>query len=1258
MNRMSFYKKFAMLGLVALVAVCVALYSLYINLSETASRSHRELDGLALIQPLSTTIQQIQQHRGLSSGVLGGIAGLSAARKTKELDAQAAFEAFEKRLPNDARRQQVWAVISAEWHAIRAEGMSKTRDENFADHTRLINDLLHYGELITDEYGLTADPELDTFYLAHTSTNELLNALEQLGQIRAFGIGILGEKKVSDGQKVQMNTLIALLHHTLKPFKSSIEKAAKYNPGIRNALYATYDNFEKSSNQVIVEVESNILNEHFGIDPESFFAITTAAIDLGYDQLYRAMLPTSERLLAARVRQAEASLNITIGIALMLMLAVGYFMAAIYYATLGSIRALSRAATGFAHGDLLQRVHLETHDELTLIGDSFNAMAAELSSQIHARQQSAQYSRSLIEASLDPLLTISAQGKITDVNQATELVTGVTRDELIGSDFSAYFTAPEKATAAYRQAFSQGFVTDYPLALRNVSGKVFDVLYNASVYRDANGDVLGVFAAARDITGRNQVELALQRQLQFSHALNRIADVIAKENDANLILGIAAQIVGEVLGADRSLIYDISFSQHHAKALCEWLNPNCTGITPTKATYPLDIFIGGATEVARTHHWLDSHDDDINPHLLADGSGEILHRKMLIKSLLWFPFAFSEDGYYLLVLNQISDSKKWTPDETDFLDSVSHAVSIALEKITMLSERDRVEGDLRIAATAFDTQEGILISDQDNIILRVNRAFTEITGYSAEEVVGKNPRVLSSGVQDEGFYAAMWQSILTTDSWSGEIWNRRKSGELYPEHLVISAVKDNTGAVTNYVAVLSDITQRKEAEDKIQQLAFYDPLTGLPNRRLLLDRLQQALASSSRSGSTGALLFIDLDNFKALNDTLGHDMGDLLLKQVAQRLKSGVREGDTVARLGGDEFVLVLEDLSDHLPEAATQTESISEKILDALNQHYHLEGHNHRSTPSIGITLFQGRLTGVDELMKQADIAMYQAKKAGRNNLRFFDPAMQTAVTAHVELEAELSAAISGSDHLHLYYQIQVDAAGNAIGAEALVRWKHPKRGMISPAHFIPLAEESGLILPLGHWVLVTACKQLADWATRPETAHLTLAVNISAKQFELPDFVEKTLAVVDYFGVEPSRLKLEITEGMLLHNVDEIVVKMSALRAQGINFSLDDFGTGYSSLQYLKRLPLSQLKIDQSFVRDIVDDSNDRALVETIIAMAHSLDLDVIAEGVETLAQQQILLQNGCTRFQGYLFGRPQPVETFESALIPTTARAQPTN
>ena len=563
-----------------------------------------------------------------------------------------------------------------------------------------------------------------------------------------------------------------------------------------------------------------------------------------------------------------------------------------------------------------------------------------------------------------------------------------------------------------------------------------------------------------------------------------------------------------------------------------------------------------------------------------------------------------------------------------------------------ITARKQAEEELRIAATAFESQLGMMVTNEDRVILRVNQAFTDITGYSATEAVGQTPHVLSSGRHDAAFYAVMWEEITVRGSWQGEIWNRRKNGDVYPEWLTVTSVKNQSGLTTHYVATFSDITSRKSAEDEIRNLAFYDPLTRLPNRRLLMDRLGLALSGGSRHRRKVALLFVDLDNFKTLNDTQGHYQGDLLLQQVASRLVTCVREGDTVARLGGDEFVVMLGDLDNDPMEAATEAKAVGETILAAIAEPYQLTGTSHHSTASIGVTFLGDRHENIDEPLKRADLAMYQAKTAGRNTLRFFDTQMQAIVSARAAMEADLRHAVANQQFL-LHYQAQIEEPDRIVGAEALVRWEHPLRGLVPPAEFIPLAEETGLILPLGHWVLEAACAQLKRWAGQSETAHLSMSVNVSARQFHQDDFVEEVLAVLARTGADPQRLKLELTESVLIADVEGVIAKMTLLKGRGVGFVLDDFGTGYSSLSYLKRLPLDQLKIDQGFVRDILHDANDAAIARMVLALADSLGLSVIAEGVETELQRDFLARLGCDSYQGYLFGRPVPIGAFESSL-----------
>ena len=564
-----------------------------------------------------------------------------------------------------------------------------------------------------------------------------------------------------------------------------------------------------------------------------------------------------------------------------------------------------------------------------------------------------------------------------------------------------------------------------------------------------------------------------------------------------------------------------------------------------------------------------------------------------------------------------------------------------------ITERRRAEQELHIAATAFETGEGILITDRDARILRVNRAFTRLTGYSAEELIGRTPAMLKSGRQHAEFYRNLWETLIRDGYWQGEMWNRRKDGAVYLEWLTITAVTDAKRQVTHYVGVCSDITHRKEAEAEIRRMAFYDPLTKLPNRSLLWDRLRQAQAYGTRHKTHGALLFIDLDNFKTLNDTQGHHIGDLLLIEVAKRLQEGVRPSDTVARLGGDEFVVVLVDLSEDAQQAVAQAQSIGKKVLTALNQLYQLQGREHYSSASMGITLFRGDETSITDLLKQADAAMYDAKSAERNALRFFDPALQLVLEGRADLEADLRQAIP-LRQLVLYYQAQVKEGREVVGAEVMLRWQHPERGLVLPMDFIPLAEATGLIVPIGQWVLKEVCAQLKVWQADPRMRHLRLSMNVSARQLRQPDFVDQVLGALAVAGVDPRTLTLELTESQMLDHMSDSIDKMKLLRRAGVRLSLDDFGTGQSSLAHLRHLPLDEIKIDQSFVRDIATDvdPNDAvaAIVQIIIWLAENLGLDIVAEGVETEQQHNFLKRKGCHLYQGYLFGKPVPIEELQ--------------
>ena len=629
--------------------------------------------------------------------------------------------------------------------------------------------------------------------------------------------------------------------------------------------------------------------------------------------------------------------------------------------------------------------------------------------------------------------------------------------------------------------------------------------------------------------------------------------------------------------------------------------------------------------------------------------------------------AHDDQDHFYLLKNTLTDAAELrscdlrlkNPDGTHFWahldasltqdDSGAPTLLLVLNDISerKLAEQQLIDGQTLLRESAEHNQiildnmlDGVITLNALGLIQSFNLAASQIFGYSEHEVRGHNVSLLMPephrGQHDDYLQHHQRTGMTRIMGQAREIEGLRQDGSLVQLTLSVSKVTHQGQPL--FIGLVRDNTQQHHAVEEIRQLAFFDPLTGLPNRRLLLDRLSHAIATSGRTGLHGALMFLDLDHFKRLNDSLGHDYGDLLLQRVSTRLQACAREGDTVARIGGDEFVLLLEGLSQHAPEAAVQAEALANKIIQVMGQPYSLHGFSHNSTPSIGIAVFMANRETMEELLKKSDAAMYQAKAGGRNTFRFFDPAMQAAAADHAELETDLRTGLDQQQFL-LLYQIQVNQLGAPIGAEALVRWQHPTRGRVSPAHFIPLAEESGLILPLGQWVLDTACAQLRAWAGQPATAHWTMAVNVSALQFAQADFVEAVTQTVQRSGVNPALLKLELTESMLVGNVPDVISKMCALKAVGVCFSLDDFGTGYSSLSYLGRLPLNQLKIDQSFVTDLQIDSNNAVIARAIVALGHSLNMKVIAEGVETIEQRDLLAAYGCDAFQGYYFGRPMP-------------------
>lgn len=578
-------------------------------------------------------------------------------------------------------------------------------------------------------------------------------------------------------------------------------------------------------------------------------------------------------------------------------------------------------------------------------------------------------------------------------------------------------------------------------------------------------------------------------------------------------------------------------------------------------------------------------------------------------------------------------------DEHPDIDKIAHSFNSFISSLEMATEGMRL-----LSKVVESSEEAILVTDAQMNIVFVNGAFVRATGYAEKEVIGKNPRILKSGRQDALFYQKMWLDINTQGIWQGEIINRKKNGQEFPEWQSINVVKNDKGEVTNFVSIFMDITKRKEAEAHIHRMANYDALTGLANRNLLNDRVAQTLTSARRQHTQFAVMYMDLDNFKDINDSCGHAIGDALLKTVAERLLDCVREGDTVARQGGDEFILLLTEV-----EGCDGAARVAEKLRNAVSAPYSFDGQELFVSTSIGIALYPDDGMTVNGLFKHADSAMYNAKQDGRNCYRFYTPRMNALALRRVRLQHNLRYALRRNE-FELHYQPQLNVeTGRITGVEALIRWRDPKEGLISPAEFIPIAEDSGMIVLIGRWVLQMACAEAKRW--HEQGYPVTISVNVSGRQFKQTNFDQSVEEALKTTGLDPQYLELEMTEGIMMQQDDALSKMMIKLKALGVKLALDDFGTGYSSLSYIKRFPIDRIKIDQSFVRDVIEDKEDAAIVDAIIYIAHKLGMEVVAEGVETVEQLNFLREHRCSDIQGYFVSRPVPYDQ----IVPVFAYCQ---
>lgn len=795
--------------------------------------------------------------------------------------------------------------------------------------------------------------------------------------------------------------------------------------------------------------------------------------------------------------------------------------------------------------------------------------------------------RAIFNATPDPMIISNAQGVITMVNQKAENILGYAANELIGKQVETVILTDNNNLEPYLlngqldpKKKSQSILNQPVFQAKKKDQTGVDVAISLSPIKTGQGNFLA--CAMRDVTEQKLVEASLlESEERFRQVANNAATMIWITDQNN----------------------DFSFVNECWRTF--------TGVSADKLTHS---------------EWLELiHPDDREGAFI----GDVEHSENdTAKSSEYRIRGANGDWFWLL------DKGKVNYQNGVFSGYIGSAIDI--------SERIQTEVDLRIAAVAFETQEPLIITDPDSIILRANNAFIETSGYMREELVGQKMNFLKSGRHDQQFYEAMWKIITETGVWQGEIWDRRKNGEIIPVWLAITAVKNDEGKVTHYVGTYIDITKRKLAEDEIKNLAFYDPLTQLPNRRLLQERINHGIQRSQRDGQQFALMMLDLDRFKNVNDTLGHQLGDVLLKQVAERIKSKLRAVDLVARLGGDEFVVLLENIAQ--PEDAAR---VAERIVDDLSKAFQLvQNHDVWIGASLGISLYPQHSGNFESLMTQADSAMYKAKEQGGGSIVYFSEDLTRSARERIILEGRLRKAITQNE-LRVFFQPQIDIASDRIiGGEALVRWQDPNEGLIPPGRFIPIAEETNLIVAIGEWVLNETCKQGRKWLDMG-LPPITLAVNVSTQQFKRSDINELVVKVIAETGFPAQQLELEITESGLMKNQENAVDILNKLHEKGVKIAIDDFGTGYSSLAYLKRFPLDVLKIDKSFIDDIPHGKDDMEIAATIVAMAHNLGFKVIAEGVETKEQLEFLKLKGCDSYQGYFKSRPVPIDEFTKLL-----------
>jgi len=1183
MMRFNFAKQALVLAIIATLTFSFISYNFYLRLQEVVETSEKGLEGLTMLNPLLNVVQMTQEHRGLSAGVLGGTTTLTEIRSAKQKQTDEAFNQLMDSLPIYILELDEWKKIKAKWSLTKEKGMSLSREENFSQQTVIVDELLLLAQKIADDYALTNHPDLAIYYLLNTTIQQLSAALEFLGQTRAFGTGILAEKQSTELQKVQISTLIAQTGKAVRSLKYNLEKTARYNPSIKSKLIQSSENTLKISGKIFELLNSDILHEKYVTEPEAFFQIMTDAIDKSYLMMHQVLLPTTAELINQRESEVKQLLIIMTAILLFAFFIMIYFSVGIYIATIKSIDSISNAALRLSKGDLTSRIAIYRKSEFRALGESFNHMADELLLSMNTEREDKARISSIIDSAHDALVQIDEKSVITGWSRQAERIFGWKDKDILGQTLleilipvrsqQAHILGLEKFLDNKGKAWTNGIREE---TARHHDGHEFPIEISIAPVQTKAGYEFNAFI--RDITERKRSEHSLKASEKRFHTIFTEAP-----------LGVA------VIDSLTARIYDA--------------NPAYAKIA------------GRSVEELRLLDWTQiTHPDEIQEDLdnmsqmnTGKANGFVMHKRFI-----------QPDGTVRWVNMTIA------PMQVEDKSKPRHLCMA--EDIT---EKKQVEEKQQLAAKVFeDTEEGIIITDKNTMIVDINPAFSGITGYKREEAIGQTPRILSSGKQSPEFYKAMWHSLNTLGHWQGEIWNRKKTGEFYAELLSISSLTDDAGNILHYVGIFSDITNSKNQQEILEQMAHYDALTQLPNRVLLNDRFIQALAHCKRQNKLLAVCFLDLDNFKPVNDLYGHDSGDQLLIDVAHRIKAIIRDEDTLSRQGGDEFVLLLGDI-----ESFSHCEKMLKRITQSLAQPYIIDRQSISISASIGVTLYPIDDSDSDTLMRHADHAMYQAKTSGRNRYQLFNTEQSQLETQKFTDIEEIQQALENNEFC-LYYQPKVDmATGKVFGVEALIRWVHPEKGIIPPLKFLPVIEDTQLEIEIGDWVIRQALKQLNEW--QEQGIQLEVSVNISSYHLQTPSFVaDLEVALNLYPDVFSKSLQLEILESSALGDLNTIAGVLSAcIYALGVNIALDDFGTGYSSLTHLRNLPVHTIKIDQTFVRDVLDDPSDYSIIDGVIGLAESFGRDIIAEGVETTEHGLILLIMGCNQAQGYGIAKPMP-------------------